>query len=141
MAKPLLVSLAALLMPGGCAGTVATSSTSPAAQALMAAAERLLAAGARCAVDCGEVPGDQARRREVSMPICLGIPEPAHALAADMQDERWGVVASLAQQCRYGGTRVVDPDMHDFQRRHQLRKPTNQSPQFRTLGAELVLAL
>ncbi len=38
MAKPLLVSLAALLMLGGCAGTVATSSTSPAAQALVAAA-------------------------------------------------------------------------------------------------------
>ena len=75
------------------------------------------------------------------MPICLGIPEATQALAAGMQDERWGVVASLTQKCRYGGARVVDPDMHDFQRRLQLRKPTNQSPQFRTLGAKLGLAL
>jgi hypothetical protein len=79
----------------------------------MAAAARLLAARARGAVDCGEVPGDQARRWEVSMPIFLGIGEPAYALAAGMQDERWGIVASLTQQCRYGGTRVINFDMHD----------------------------
>ena len=48
MAKPLLVSLAALLMPGGCAGTVATSSTSPAAQALMVAAALTRRAGLGC---------------------------------------------------------------------------------------------
>ena len=107
----------------------------------MTASARLLAARARGAVDCGEVPGDQARRREVSMPICLGIPEPTNALAAGMQDERWGVVVSLTQQCRYGGTRVIDPDMDDFQRCLQVRKPTNQSPQFRALRAELVLPL
>ena len=75
------------------------------------------------------------------MPIFLGISEPVYALAAGMQDERWGIVASLTQQCRYGGTRVINSDMHDVQRRFQIRIPTNQSPQFRTLGAKLGLAL
>jgi hypothetical protein len=36
---------------------------------------------------------------------------------------------------------VINSDMHDFQRCLQVRKPTNQSPQFRTLGTKLGLAL
>jgi hypothetical protein len=86
---------------------------SPAVSDVPACPKPLLAARARGAVDCGEVPGDQARRRKVSMPICLGIAEPGHALAAGMQDERWGVVAPLTQKCRYGWARVIDPDMYD----------------------------
>ena len=74
------------------------------------------------------------------MPICLGICEATHALAAGTQNERWSIVTPLAQNCRYGRTWVINFDMYDFQRSLQDREPTDQSPKLSTLGAELVLA-